>query len=456
MKSNEQQLQNLKLLTLLGTKPNIDLWYNCNFYKMWYERPADGNIRGAYGYIEQCTGGCDTSKTEKVSQCINGSPGGENCNDKCRNNSSPFPSRHTDAFCSGTAAICKRLLNDFDAVKENRQYDCCSYNDLGVLMSKDCPPGLYEGSEGCAEYLSDFCKIGDNIKDIRCDQLKKIKPDLWKNIAQTYCINDNLNGERFFLPICQTFCQENRSTCEPLLTGICHDKTPADQKWNRVCGCHFKDEIFTTFSDSLDEKWSAPPGTFRGQRPCFFPECKSAYEGYQPLLIDKCPAVSVTSCLQQVTVDARGAVINDSDIIINQNVKECKSLIVRKDSSSVDQKCSTNKDCPVGGGYLCTNGTCQHTSTIKCKIDSDCSSTEEEKCIEGSCIKKAKTKDDDKTKKFPIWAILLIVFGGIIIFGGIIFGISKSMKKPLSLSKPISQIPVLSSIPEFSTAYHSI
>lgn len=426
-------LQEQSEIRLLGATPNISLWDDCNFYKENQERGAGGNLQGSYGYIEQCGGTCDGSKTVNVGQC--GSTKYANCDGLCRNHS-PFPSRHAEDYCVSSAALCKRKREDFTTVKNGTSIDCCSFNDLATLMNMDCPPDMYQGSEGCAVELLKWCAVGDNIKDIRCNQLKTSKPDLWKRIASEYCTgNGNADGRRFGEAFCQSFCQENRTTCEPALDKLCDGKDPNNNEWSKICGCHYNNSVYTNFSNSMDTKWMAPAGTFYGARVCVFPQCKDAWEGYQQLQKQACPVVSVTSCLQAISIDARGAVINGGSVIPTQ-VQNCGNALKPRPENSV--KCTTTKDCGALAGTICMDGYCTASASPSgpCKEDKDCTGTNQT-CIGGACVAKSVPASGGGLPKWLI--ILLVVVAALLLLGGIVFAVLKQ-QKPKNVA-PIQSVP---------------
>src|SRR5665648_486997 len=141
--------------------------HECNFYVKKGE-----SLNGAQGYIENCQDGCDLSLTDPIGTC---SGSGDNCESLCRNNS-PYPRNIPQCTFGTDRQLCRKKESAYEAVKQNRQLDCCSITDAATLRNLDCPPTFREGSNRCALYLNEFCKIGDNIANVRCERLKTLNP----------------------------------------------------------------------------------------------------------------------------------------------------------------------------------------------------------------------------------------------------------------------------------------
>ena len=200
----------------------------------------------------------------------------------------------------------------------NSKFDCCT----GAKNPSDCSPNYCpSATANCKPVIIEYCRMGNNIIDQKCQRLKDIDLKSYDEIVYKNCIEDT-TGNNLNQSVCKEWCRDPKNTyrCENLLRTICPTKLPNDPKWKSICGCYYDGAIYEKFNEDVAAKWQVPPGTLQDKPICAFPQCKLA--DYQPL--DKtCPEISLTQCFQDVNVDARGAII--SDLKIKQNVQGCSS-----------------------------------------------------------------------------------------------------------------------------------
>lgn len=294
-------------------------------------------------------------------------------------------------------------------------------------MSTACDPRYCnETTENCQVTLANWCASGDNISDVVCQRIKKSNPTLYNEIQSTYCLTNNASGENFKTTACEDFCEANPGQCDRTLRDVCANKSAADSAWKGVCSCWYNDTIYNTFYKSLDDLWVVPSGTLYAPPECGYPDCKSvSYAAYRPDT-STCPATSITSCVQNVTVDATGAVVTSSPITISQEA-ECKSSYKKKkdDSNVTAVACTTTSDCSTD--QTCNGGQCIDNP---CSADSDCSVGKA--CRNSKCALAAESSSSSST------TTIVLVLVGIVVLGLIAFAVLKSQKK-----KPANVLPAV-------------
>src|SRR5579872_6747553 len=218
--------------------------------------------------------------------------------------------------CNNTSCACQKGISLYSQ-DQNELIACCT----GEREAKFCHPDYCKGNPNCNSIFARFCKEKDNILDIKCQRLKTDDKPLYNDIANSYCIVNNQNGEKFKSLICRDYCRENPTQCEGLLKSICKDKEP-NSSWSSICGCNYRDPIYNTFREAIRKEWNAPPGVLESPPVCSFPECKLSE--YKPDIDPKhpCPEVSLTNCTQSVNIDATGAVIGDIEIEMSAACKK--------------------------------------------------------------------------------------------------------------------------------------
>lgn len=321
-----------------------------------------------------------------------------------------------------------------DADKDlQTQMDCCRNLYTDDKAAQVCDPTWCSGSPSCRAVYSQWCSKENNITSDICQRLNQPAPTgdqvLYNEILSDYCIRNNTDGSKFKQGVCQTYCKSSdgiKSNCGAKLDTICATKKPDDANWSYICGCHYPDSVYSTFTADLAAKWNVPATAVGGPRTCKFPLCQSANEAFQPSSPKDCPETSIVTCLQNVSVDATGAVLKNSAINVKQDTA-CKAAYVQKGGTS---SCTSKTDC--ASGQDCKGGVCV-TPPKKCTIATaatDCSS--DEQCVAGQCEPKAVVP-----KKFPVWAILAIVLGGLLLLGLIGYFLFGRKKTPTTATKSV-------------------
>lgn len=335
---------------------------------------------------ESCLPANHPSRPFKISRCYCGGWSSDRCDQPgwSQYEDSSFPeSCGCTIFQKGTARKCHKDPEGYPQDLVAR-FDCCT----GATVPWECDPRFCPGPSAipaCTAVFSEYCKTGDNINNQRCQRLAAGTAEqktLYNEIAADYCIANNGDGSRFREAACSAFCKANAERCGPALRKVCASKAPTDVNWTSVCGCSYKDEVYTAWSDSINQRWNVPAGTFDGARVCSFPQCKSADLAFQtPPPAAGCPPTAVTTCLQNVTINAQGAAITDGDINVNLN-PQCASQYKLKDGST-GSECTSRKDC--GNGRDCVGGACVPAKTCtEAGAATDCPSGDE--CVGGACI----------------------------------------------------------------------
>lgn len=349
-----------------------------------------------------------------------------------------------DASCAGLPApryFMKCYRSDyFEGLKTpeeilERKWVCCR----GIKPVKDCDPNYCPSAKSnCLAVYAEYCSAGDHISEEKCKELFRQNPDIYREIASRYCLGPgNDDGKRFKTEICREFCKGGG--CSTKLESFCKDKSPVDEDWKRVCGCYYDKKVYDQFRTSIEEKWYLPPGSFGGARICYYPDCKDAFPEYRENLGtgQTCPATSITTCIQDIKVDARGAVISRGTIVPTQ-IQQCGSAFRQREDTI---RCSSDKECEnVTGKNKCTGGFCTASSSAKsCKVDEDCPG---QQCKGEICIDKP---SPSPAGKFPVWAIIAIVAGVLLLLFSIVFWALRSNKsskpKPTTNGKSTKKSP---------------
>jgi len=159
-----------------------------------------------------------------------------------------------------------------------------------------------------------------------------------------------------------------------------------DIKYRELCACHFDDEIYNNYYDSLVDQ--IPGLAFSGQSStkCLFPLCNTS--PFKSIEIsgenNRCPQIQ---CIQGVSIENQGTIIGN--IRINNNA-ECINLITNNSNNDVI-RCNPTTTCPVN--QVCNGGICiinrevnPPAPSISCSNDQDCSSNQI--CSNGTCVDK--------------------------------------------------------------------
>lgn len=275
--------------------------------------------------------------------------------------------------------------------QDNLKVKCCTGEEDFINCDPDyCPTA----TEKCTPVFTKWCKTGDNINDELCLRLLKNDPTLFKEKLSSYCITDNKNGERLKTRACRAYCAEDVKKCRVPLDILCKDRKVDDPEWGGICNCWLDPKIYETFSTTMEEKWKVPPGVLSGPRNCTFPSCKRADEDFKPKTT--CDPLSITTCVQDISVNLKGAVIgNGGSINVSQNA-ECATMYHLKadsdtkdgsvkDGSTKPKACVVNIDC--GAGKIC------------------------------GADKKCADKKSTEPRKISPWIIAAIVVGTLLLIG---------------------------------------
>lgn len=332
-------------------------------------------------------------------------------------------SRSCGCHSGGRGTVRKCVNTDYDKTIEGK-FDCCTGNSSD--SSKCNPDYCSRDSINCTNVYANYCKTGVNINSIRCERLKTLDPVLYNEGIEKYCITDNSDGSRFKEEGCKSFCKET-GKCETKLGEVCLSKNPADNSWKGVCGCYYDEDIYAKFGKTMEEKWKVPEIAFNGKKQCTFPLCASSFEAYR--LKGECDPLNITSCLQQVTVDATGAVLNGGSVInISQNAK-CQTQYIKKTGGGTDDTT------PGGGGGTTPGGDATNVENGgSCVYNRNCKS---DNCTAGKCA--AAEEPPPKSNKTLYWVLGII--GAVLLIGlisGLIYYFSKknSTPPPPSAKKP--------------------
>jgi hypothetical protein len=303
----------------------------------------------------------------------------------------PDSSGCCDGDCTGKRYFAKcfktnYFMNMTPAQISEAKFKCCA----GQTEQRFCDPNYCPLATNCKPVYFDFCggdKISTNYQ--QCQRLKTTDITSYNELVSAYCLTGNTDGTRFREAICQDYCQNNLTACTPKLLSVCKDKKPNDTSWSGVCGCFYPPSVYSTFNDTITKKWNVPPGTLTDQPRCSYPDCVSAAIKPPDDPARVCKPLALTTCLQNVTVDATGAVISGG-IVVSQNAA-C--------ASSWSQKGTTPTP---------SDGT---TPSTPCTVDSNCPSGQH--CVSGTCV----PIPSAATTKFPVWGYILIAIGVLFLLG---------------------------------------
>lgn len=294
------------------------------------------------------------------------------------------------------------------------RFNCCT----GFTEQRSCDPRYCpDATVACKSVYAQYCSQPSKINEIKCERLFAADKDLYKEVVEPYCIRDNTDGRRFNEPVCQKFCAENSSSCQVKLREVCKSHTdPQDSFWAPICSCWYPSTIYDTFYKSLTEKWNVPDGVLYTSPICGFPQCKSiSLAAYQPPPpTGGCKEANIVSCIQNIKVDATGAILKDSPITVAP-VAACKSGYTPKSVTN----CTSDAQCGTG---KCVGGTCK-AAAKSCTGTGQGTCSTDEKCIELECVPVATPEGN----KFPVWIIILIV---VVVLGGIIGFLALRKKEP--------------------------
>ena len=261
---------------------------------------------------------------------------------------------------------------------------------------------------------------------------------LCKYDKRDYCLAnlDNLSTDD-----CVEWCAKNRNACTtPIISGFCQDEkiNPTDGKYDRVCGCYYKNEFYNKLQKELADKFQIPQEFLSGGRSCYFSGCNGSPLNPNPNEIkDKCKSISLSQCFQNLSLAAGGALYVDKDAV-TQNI-DCKTQITQ--TRKLYSKCTSKDDC--ASNFECINGQCmgnpatppttppttppevpKKDAGVACNFSSDC----KQPLV---CLEDSKKCGTEKASNLPL--IIGLSVGGVV-FLLIIIGFVFKMKSSSSSS----------------------
>lgn len=237
-------------------------------------------------------------------------------------------------FDVGNRAKCYKNVS---SLTNDDMAKCCSFGD-----QYSCPPDICPNAPKCVSILSDYCSKNnnntdntkDNIQTTVCRVLKKGSVDTYNQILNDYCVGEKLNSHA-----CKDYCKENLGSCSDNLKKFCKDKV-GNATYNDICACFYDPQIYLDISTKLAKDWNFPEELGDPKPQCIYNKCKQADIVPDPTL---CGAISIASCIQNIDIDATGAIIGNVNVI---ETAECKSTFKRKNNNPDNNSSSGSDNTP--------------------------------------------------------------------------------------------------------------
>ena len=200
---------------------------------------------------------------------------------------------------------------------------------------------------------------------------------------QDYCL---ANLDNLITDDCVEWCGKNRNACSTrIISNFCQDDKkviPTDKKYDRVCGCYYKQEFYNKIQEEMSDKFKIPQEFLSGGRSCYFSGCNGSPLNPNPNEIkDTCKSISLSQCFQNIALTSSNSISLGTDAV--KQSAECKTQIDQI-INKYPKSCTQTSDCPTG--LECINKNCDvNPITAKpCTTDSDC--TGGLTCISNKCI----------------------------------------------------------------------
>lgn len=184
--------------------------------------------------------------------------------------------------------------------KMEKAIGCCHGDALDTNEKEECGDLLQETDD-------------NNCDHTPCDSLSK-----------KFCLEIG-DKDQLKDPRCQKFCAENPEKCTDRLKDFCSDKV-GNSQYDTICGCYYPDSVYNSMIQAFSNEWNVP-GNLLDTRPvCMFPKCENA--SIKPLVSPSCKPVTLSTCIQNIDIDAENAYIKN--ISMKQSAL-CKNKFVRKE-----------------------------------------------------------------------------------------------------------------------------
>ena len=435
--------------------------------------PGAEFIAGFTGYITECGDDCPTGEN------FNGVfQQQERCNGRNRACEVACPTKdfgHPDcsAFNPSGRAVCKRNYTNYRPVAAGTLDSQCCRHSQGdaILISNDCPPGVFLGSNSCRTVIDNAC-----LKDITsviksgCEALAT-DPSInvrnqYNTLMQERCTKttiDNLNEGT-----CLEWCNKNRDICNnAVISNFCKDKI-GQEKYDNLCACFYPEQVYQDIRNKLATEFSIPADLLSGGRQCYLPICSDAAIQYNQGAT--CKDLNLVKCVNEVQIANNGTVGN---ITIAQDSKcqnftgnggggggggggptctssQCGGYQCDNKTNKCATTCVNDTGCYTG--YNCNNGRCE-TKNVACTENlcagylcnpaktaclNTCASNTEcaagYVCSAGKCIP---ASSQSFWEKYMIWIIVIGSLILIIILAVIGYFIYRSSKKNTVLRESV-------------------
>ena len=177
-----------------------------------------------------------------------------------------------------------------------------------------------------------------------------ITRDSYASKGQNLCTSDILRNkdaltgtdEKAKYNKCFTWCKNNLEECGPVITETCQSiydqhinfpDIPAFQEliteYRDLCACNWPEEFYQSVIEDYKTNFNVSESQVSGKRECLYKPCREI--DIKPVREEDrtsrpCDPTTYISCIQELTVDLRGAMISGDTDIINAQQQKCGSL----------------------------------------------------------------------------------------------------------------------------------